>query len=911
MIDNDCPFFKNGELSQRCVMTKRSFTINGSPSSFDVPDGRTLLELLREDAGLTGTKQGCDMGTCGSCTVLRDGQPILACLTLVASVEGREIVTVEGLAEQCPKGQALQEAFGKCGAAQCGACTPGMLMSSSALLLRAPEPSRVEIAEALAGNLCRCTGYGPIFDAVEVASGTREPPENPIVNIRAPEMSDGSAVYGDDLHLSGTLVGKILRSPHAHARILSIDTSVALTLPGVRAVVTIADFKKGEDGRAIRYGIIPWAGDETALAEGEVVFVGQEVVAVAADDEATALTALNLIVVEYEVLPHVVDALQALKPGAPLVHTLDPRKGCPLRNNVFKEVILPDFGDVDGAFARSDVVIEEDTFVYPGSNHVAIETHSATAFWDKDGLRLFSSTQVPHYLRLTAGLVMGEPIERVRVTQTKTGGGFGGKSDIGPFEMIVCLLSKLAGAPVKITLTREEVFYLHRGRHTTVIKMRIAVDHEGNVVGVESDVVLDGGAFASFGPITPYYLLQLLGGPVKIGAYRARSVRVYTNKPPQGPKRGHGTPQPRFAFEMLLDRASRRLGIDPMEIRRQGAIASGEFTVNGFPVPSSGILECLKKVEQASSWHLRDRLPPGYGLGVAVGMYISGTAGAIHGSDDDDQSNVAIRMEADGTLVVSTQASEIGQGIDTMLAVLASDVTEVPRDRIRVITGDTALGPKDLGAYSSRGTIMLGTACVRAGEAFVKARTSGEELPNVTGTFMTITPERDPRVEGYRGDMIGASPTYSMTAYVALVHVDGETGVVTVKKIWVAHDCGRAVNPDAVHGQVQGCASMADSEARFECLTYDEEMGLPHQPHLLGHLITTALDAPNVVSFIVETEDHMSPHGAKEAGEGPLLPGPPAIGNAILAAIGTAPTELPFTPERVLEALDRLNKEGR
>ncbi len=892
-------------------MATRTFIINGTSFPCDVADGRTLLEVLREDAGLTGSKQGCDMGTCGSCTVLVDGRPRLSCLTLAASVEGRSIMTVEGLAEHHSKGMALQEAFGQCGAAQCGICTPGMLISSAALLDRVSHPSREQIMGALAGNLCRCTGYGPILDAVEVAAGTREASEHSIVNIRAREMSNGTAIYGDDFKLPGMLVGKILRSPHARARILSINTSSARSLPGVCAVATIADFPRGEDGRAIRYGIIPWAADETALADGEVVFVGQEVAAVAADDEATALAALALIVVTYKALPHVMDAVDALKPDAPRVHTLDPRKGQPLRSNIFKEVVLPDFGDVDGAFARPDVIIEKGTFRYPGSNHTAIETHSATAVWDEAGLHLFSSTQVPHYLRSAAALVMGEPIGRVRVTQMKTGGGFGGKSDIGAFEIIVCLLSKMTQCPVKLTLTREEVFYFHRGRHTTIVKMRIAVNRDGNVVGVESDVVLDGGAFASYGPITPYYLLQLLGGPIKIGAYRARSRRVYTNKPPQGPKRGHGTPQPRFAFEMLLDRAAHRLGIDPIEIRRRGAIRAGEFTVNGFPVPSSGILECLTRVEEASGWKLRHRLPSGWGLGVATGMYISGTAGAIHGSVDDDQSNVEIRVEKDGTLVVSTQASEIGQGLDTMLAVIVEGITEISCEQIRVVTGDTALGPKDLGAYSSRGAFMLGTACVRAAEAFVRARLSGEALSSVTGTFHTINPEHDPNVPSYRGDMIGASPTYSMTAYAALVHVDCETGVVTVERIWVAHDCGRAVNPDAVHGQIHGCASMADSEARFECLTHDLETGLPEQPNLLEYLIATVLDAPAVESFIVETDDPMSPHSAKEAGEGPLLPGPSAIGNAIFAAVGAVPTELPFTPERVLAAINALDEEER
>ncbi|MBI1908523.1 molybdopterin-dependent oxidoreductase, partial [Candidatus Uhrbacteria bacterium] len=497
--------------------------------------------------------------------------------------------------------------------------------------------------------------------------------------------------------------------------------------------------------------------------------------------------------------------------------------------------------------------------------------------------------------------VLGVAEENVRVTQLKKGGAFGGDSDISEIDLCAAKLAQVTERPVKMQYTREEVFTFHRGRHTTSIQMRLAMDAGGRVLGVESDILLDGGAFASFGPITVYYLLQLLGAPVKIGAYRARSRRIYTNKPPQGPKRGHGTPQPRFAFETLLDAAAARLGLDPLDVRRRGAIAAGEEMVNGFHVPSSGILECLRVVEEASGWKSRHELPHGFGLGCAVGAYISGTAGAILGQRDDAQSNVTMTVKEDGQLYISSQANDIGQGLEMMLILLAEGETGIARERIIVTTGDTAHGPVDLGAYSSRCAFMLGTAAVNAAREIRRELDRGVRTPTCTGTYFTI-PVKAGGHE-YRGNTIGASPTYSMTAVVALVFVDDETGEVRVDHVWAAHDCGKPINPSAVHGQIQGSVSMGDSEARFECMTYNSQ-GLLEQPNLLLHGISTALDGPEITSFIVETQDPMSPHGAKEAGEGPLLPVAPAIGNAIAHATGGAVVrEMPFTGTRVLTAI--------
>lgn len=885
-------------------MSALSFVLNNTPVTLDIPDNTTLLEAIRYALGETGTKQGCDKGDCGACTLLVSGTPILSCCTLAHEVAGKHVTTVEGLRTD-RMAQTFACEMQRLDGAQCGFCTPGIMCSAKALPDR--SPTREEIRQTFSGNLCRCTGYMAIFDAAEDAAailrGDEPNSATRAFALRSPPASQGSldriegrTLYTDDITLPGMLHGRILRSPHPHALITSIDTSAAKAMSGVRTVVT------GEDLPATRFGIIPWAADETVLARGEVFYVGQGVAAVAAVDEETAIAACKSIVVTYEVLPAVLSAEDAMAKGAPLVHAKHPRTGVPMHNNLFKEVVLPDFGDVDRAFARSNLVLE-DTYRYPGNNHAPIEPHATIAAWEGESLHVWSSTQVSHYLRMTLAHVHGISPSFVRVTQPAVGGAFGNKSDVFEHELLAPTLAKLAGAPVKILLTREEVFALHRGRHPTTIKIKMGLSKKGKILAVEMDVTLDGGAFASFGPITPYYLVQLLGGPIKIRSLRAASRRIYTHKPPQGPKRGHGTPQPRFAFEMLLNRAAKELGIDPISIRRRNAIRSGEKTVNGFRVPSSGIRQCLREVERASNWKkLRQHLPPGYGIDVATGMYLSGTMGAVRGAEDDDQSNVELELYEDGTVMARTQANDIGQGMAHAIAIVVSDETGIPLDRIQVICGDTALGPKDLGAYSSRGAFMVcSTAAFNAARALRQAIDEGATTAKVVGTYHTIKVVAEG--PNYRGNTIGASVTYSMTAHVALVHVDEETGRVRTEKIWAAHDCGRAINPVAVAGQITGSVYMAHSEAFFEDMRFDPVSGRLQNGNLLGHALATSMDVPEIVPIIVETEDAMSPRGAKEAGEGPLLPGVPAIGNAIFHATGAVLTEAPFTPARVRAAL--------
>ncbi|MCB9741509.1 MAG: molybdopterin-dependent oxidoreductase [Alphaproteobacteria bacterium] len=918
--------------------------VNGEPQELAAHQHHSLLEVLRYELGLTGSKQGCDKGDCGACTVLRDGEPVLACCTLAAACEGAEITTIEGLAT-AEGPDPVQRAFDVCGALQCGFCQPGMILSAKALLRDTPDPTDAQIREALSGNLCRCTGYTKIFEAVRLAArGVErqvpvrygEPAEGfQVIGARGRKADSiakatGEALYADDLTLPRMLHGKILRSPHAHARVRGVDTSKAEALPGVVAVMTGAELPAA-------YCIIPWTRDEHALAVDKVRYVGDGVAAVAAVDEDTALKALDLIVVDYELLPAAVEPAQALAEGAPLIHERD-WKDRARTDNVCKTVAL-EFGEVDEKLGAAAARVA-DTWFFEGTTHAPIEPHCALATWSADGqLTLWSATQVPHYLHRELAMVLEVPQSKIRVIQPALGGAFGGKSE--PFDLEFCAahLSRKAGRPVKILYTREEVFYAHRGRHPMEMKMTLAADAEGKLTAVDSDIVIDGGAYHSFGMITAYYSGQLLTGPVDFETYRFRSRRVYTNKPCCGPKRGHGSVQPRFAFECALDELAEQLDMDPMEIRRRNAMRSGQETVNGQLLPSTGLLECLDSVERASGWRERwHKLPYGRGLGVACSMYISGTAYPIY-PNKMPQSGVQLRADRSGKITVFCGASDIGQGSDGMLAYVIAEETGVLPDDILVVSSDTDLTPVDLGAYSSRVTYMCGVAAKEAGASMGQrmraAVAKAWEIPvEQVGValgfyFDKAAPERQmgaqevlqraEAAEGtplaavggyrtrevggkYRGGTIGASPAYSTTAHVAEVSVDAETGIVSVEKVWAAHDCGRALNPTLVEGQIEGSVYMGYAEALMEAQVFRED-GLHVGPNLLDYRIPTSVETPELIAKIVETLDPGGPYGAKEAGEGPLHPIIPAIANAIWDAVGIRLRRIPFTPERVLTAM--------
>ncbi|MDH3272434.1 MAG: xanthine dehydrogenase family protein molybdopterin-binding subunit [Gemmatimonadota bacterium] len=747
--------------------------------------------------------------------------------------------------------------------------------------------------------------------------------------------STGRAVYTDDLDFAGMLHGKILRSPHPHARIVSIDTAAAEALEGVHAVITGADMPT-------RYGIIPWTPDEYPLCLDRVRYIGDGVAAVAALDEDTALAALELIDVEYEELPPFFDPRAAAEAdgSTPYVHEAK-KEG---RNGNVTKMVHLEFGEVDKRMDASDVVVEGDYF-FEGTTHAPIEPHCAIGLWDGVGrLTVWSATQVPHYLHRELARVLELDQADVRVLQPLVGGAFGGKSEPFDLEFCVAKLSMITGRPVKILYTREEVFYSHRGRHPFHMRYRTGATADGRLTSVDAEILLDGGAYASFGLVTTYYSGQLLCAPYEMPAYRFDSTRVYTNKPACGPKRGHGSVQPRFAFEIQLDKLAERVGLDPIEFRRRNFIGEDTRTVNELRITSNGFLECLDAVQRASGWNRKFRsMPFGRGVGVAGSTYISGTNYPIY-PNEMPQSAVQMQIDRSGRVAVFSGASEIGQGCDSVVAYIAAEELGVPLEWVRVLRGDTDFTPVDLGAYSSRVTFMLGNAAIDAASKLralvqdavaeqwdvgassvlladgwaVWAPDTSRRLPiaeafNLAeakfGTLGSTGWYNTPKdVHGeYRGGTIGASPAYSFTAHVAEVDVDVETGFVEVKKIWVAHDCGRALNPVLVEGQMEGSAYMGFGEAIMEEQVFKDadhgREGLHNAPSLLDYRIPTSLDTPELESLIVESIDPEGPYGAKEAGEGPLHPSIPAIANAIYDAIGVRMDRLPFTPSNVWRSI--------
>ena len=540
---------------------------------------------------------------------------------------------------------------------------------------------------------------------------------------------------------------------------------------------------------------------------------------------------------------------------------------------------------------------------------------------------------------------------RVRVIQPPVGGAFGGKSEPFDLEFCVAKLALVTGRPVKILYTREEVFYSHRGRHPFQMRYRTGADKNGKLTSVDAKIVMDGGAYASFGLVTTYYSGQLLTAPYQMPAYRFHSTRAYTNKPACGPKRGHGSVQPRFAFEVQLDRLAEALNLDPVEIRRRNFIGSDTRTLNGLRVTSNGFLECLDAVERASGWKSKfRRLPYGKGVGVAGSTYITGTNYPVY-PNDMPQSGIQLQADRSGRVAIFSGASEIGQGVDSMVTYIVAEELGVPLGRPYTCLGGRhrfhSRGPWGLIRRGS--TFMLGNACIDAarrlkrqvqeavarewqckprhvllaGGLAVRAGDTGTSIPlreafNLAeaafGTLGATGSYNTPKdIHGsYRGATIGASPAYSFTAHVAQVEVEPETGFVRVEKIWIAHDCGKALNPVLVEGQMEGSAYMGFAEALMEEQIFKTaeqgREGLHNAPSLLDYRIPTSLDTPALESLIIESLDPEGPYGAKEAGEGPLHPSIPAIANAIYDAVGVRMDSLPFSPPRVWRALQAVRE---
>ena len=729
----------------------------------------------------------------------------------------------------------------------------------------------------------------------------------PLPKVDGATKVTGRAMYADDMLPARTLHCRILRSPHPHARIVSIDTSAARRIPGVLAVITGADLP-------VKFGILPVTQDERALEHEKARYVGDPIVAVAATEEEIAAAACDAVEVEYELLEPVMSIDAALeKPKDERIQEY----GGP--NNVHKLVAL-EFGDVEGGFARADHV-REDVFFYQGNTHLPMEQHSAIATYVDGRVTLWSSTQVVHYVHRALSKVLELPMHRIRVIGAAHGGGFGGKTDPFAHEIIVAKLAMITGRPVKCTLTREEVFYAHRGRHPVLMWVRTGVTRDGRITAMHFRSALDGGAYGSYGVASTFYTGALQTVTYDIPAYRFEGCRVFTNKPPCGPKRGHGTPQPRFALELHLDKIAHDLDIDPVEMKRRNFVKPNTRTVNWLRVTSCGLEECTDRVISASRFRERRRTA-GHGMGFAISSYLSGAGTAIYWNDMP-HSEVQIKVDRGG-VTAYCGAMDIGQGSDTVLATIVAQELGLQPSDVRLVTADTDTTPIDLGSYSSRVTFMAGNAALEAARKMrallVEAvEAAGKRYEEVSfeeasvlaearfGTLTTAGSYTPPKLAGpYKGSGVGPSPAYSYSACVVDLDADARTGIVNVNKVWIAHDVGRAINPLLVEGQVEGSVYMGLGEALMEEQVFRK--GLHKWPSMLEYKSPTFLDMPEVETFIVETNDPEGPYGAKEAGQGPLLPVPPAVCAAVHDALGVWIDEIPVTPEKVIEALRRKGK---
>ncbi len=746
--------------------------------------------------------------------------------------------------------------------------------------------------------------------------------------VDAMSHATGKTRYADDVFLPGMLIGKLLRSPHPHARISNIDTTAAERLEGVLAVATGRDLP-------ITYGILPVSQDEHVLAGDVVRYIGEPVAAVAAVDEATAVEALRLIEVDYQVMAAATTIEEALDAATPRLHGGDPGP------DVHRAAGF-EFGDVDAGFEAADL-LREDLFYFSGNTHAPIEQHCAVADQGADGrLTVWSSTQVPHYLHRAMAQVLDMSPSRIRIIATPVGGGFGGKTDLFGHEFAAGHLARVTGRPVKITLTREEVFYAHRGRHPALMWVKTGFRKDGSITAMAFRTYLDGGAYGSYGAASLLYTGALQTATYRIPAYRFEGLRAYTAKPPCGPKRGHGTPQPRFALECHLDKAAEDLGLDPESIRIVNLVEPFSRTVNHLRITSCGLRECMEKVIEASEFHRkRATLPPGRGIGLAVGSYLSGAGLPIYWNELP-QSEVHLKVDRGGGVTVSSMAAEVGQGSNTVLVAVVAEVLGLMPDEVAYVVADTDLTPVDLGSYSSRVTFMAGNAALQAAErlrelvaAAVAPELGGdpgdllctggrvetlagrslswveavELATKMHGPLTSAGSYRPPDVAGpYKGSGVGPSPAYSFTAAVAEVDCDPETGSIAVEKVWIAHDIGRPINRLMVEGQIEGSVHMALGEALTE--EQDYRGALVRSPTMLDYKMPSILEMPEVVTFLVETHDPEGPFGAKEVGQGPLLPVIPAIANAVYAAIGIRFDEIPITPARVLEAVSDRRRSG-
>ena len=985
-----------------------TLTINGEQKTLAVGRAETLLDALRR-ASYTGVKYGCGMGDCGSCTVLLDGQPVHSCQLHAASADGRTITTIEALTPisnlQLPTSNLhpIQQAFIEVGAIQCGYCTPAQILTAKALLDRHPDPSEAEIREAMSGVLCRCTGYVKIVQAIKRAAvllrGTRwqpallpvevtlapdrspadvldryyhtveddtplpplviSPPEmEPLHVVGRPEpkvdgvkLAAGRPVFTDDVKLEGMLVGALLTSPHAHARIKRIDASRARALPGVHAVLTHQDLPRVKYASGGQSYPQPPPYDQVSL-DDKVRHVGDRVAVVAAETPELAQRALGLIEVEYEVLPHVLDPEAAMREGAPVIHDEPDTESIydPQRNVVHH--IVAEGGDREAQWAKADHVFEG-TYRTSQQQHTNIEPHACITYWDEDGrLVVRTSTQVPFHVRRIIAPLVGLPVKRIRVIKPRIGGGFGNKQEM-LLEDLCAHLTIATGRPVRMVYTRQQEFTSSRSRHPQIMRYRIGVTEDMEVVATDLYLIGDTCAYGTHG-----LTVQMVGGQKGLTLYNAPYCKfvcdvVYTTKPTPGAFRGYGSMQCHFGIETLMSEIADQMGWDVVEFKRKNWIKQGEELLlakalgegrEGFAqiIRSSGLEQCVQVGLEAMDWYSkrgRNRVfseKPGFsdhssdpirrGIGMAVMLHGSGIAGL-------DMAAATIKMNDDGSFNLLVGATDLGTGSDTILAQMAAEVLGVPVEDFVVYSSDTDFTPFDKGAYASSTTYISGGAVRKAALKVadqIKEHAAhmlglppppsqggdggGWELRDrqvfaPDGTALTLEQVALSSLHQQDQHQIIASASHlsyecppPFGAQFVELTVDTETGQVTVERMLMVADAGRVINPITASGQVEGALQQVLGFAHCEEMVYDEQGRLVN-PRFGPYHVYKANEMPELEVIFVQTEEPTGPFGAKSISELPMDGIAPAMADAIHDATGVWMREVPFTPERVWRAL--------
>jgi xanthine dehydrogenase molybdenum-binding subunit len=927
---------------------KISLTVNGQPHTLTVTPTETLADTLRKRLKLTGTKIGCEEAECGVCTVLVNGEPTLSCVYPAARADGKDILTIEGLARSEDGNlilHPLQEAFVQHGAVQCGFCIPGQIMTSYALLKRNPDPSSEELRHALKDTLCRCAGYPTIENAILDAARvlrTGEPVHPPhipdSVNARgvigksrirpdAIEKVTGDAIYTDDLVFDDMLFAHVRRAGVPHAILKSLDISKAKALPGVVAVLTADDIPAERT-----HGLVVYDWPVLVGVGQRIRYVGDALALVAAETQEIAEQAAALIEAEFEPQTVVKDAVQSYQPDAPKLHE---------SGNLLKHIKVRK-GDMDAGFARADVILEH-TFHTAITDHAFLEPECSIAVPLEDGrMEVYVGSQIPYQDRTQVSRALGWPEERVRIVGQLMGGGFGGKEDVMG-QIHSAMLANATGRPIKLLFDRHESLVVHPKRHATQIKVKIGAMRDGRIVAAETELYGDTGAYASLGEKVMTRATTHSAGPYDIEHVRADCYAMYTNNPPAGAFRGFGVTQSAFAVESMMDKLSETLEMDPVELRRKNALHVGSITNTGQELRDSvGLVECIDKVSGAMcqvSGLSRDELFKPHVASDAPHLVRSwGFAAAYKntglGGGAPDKSGAELELYDNGTFEVRSSAAELGQGLVSVMQLTVAEEMAVPPEQVKVLVMDTDLTPNGGPTTASRQTYVTGNAsryaAITLREAISRSMAEKYDVPpeqirfengNVRVNGRTLSyadvaremkamgqqpralyeyeaPKTQPLGTG--GDMHFA---FSFAAQAAEVEVNTLTGEVRVLRVIAANDVGTAVNPLGLQGQVEGGVMMGLGNALTE--NFIVEGGYVVTDRLARYRIPSIVHTPEIISIVVEHPTADGPYGAKGVGEIVSIPTTPAVTNAIYNAVGVRVDTLPVDQEKIAMELSK------